>query len=689
MQLPFMSKQNQELLNSLTKNNVMTKIMETESTQNSSEIQKVMQSLGLNSEEIEIYIKSSGSGPISVGEMAISSNISVENCQKTVNRFVQMGLFKEIIGPKHYYQALPPYVAIIRQLDNFGEYIRKLQEDIPHDLMISYKRLENEAKSIDELDSFKNYFSNLRQDMNGKLTERRQALTDMEQQSKSLIEAQFDALNAQVVQSLTDFDNSFVDTSKALDQSVEELYKEIEQIITHLDALPGKIASEKKIFQSKKSLEEAVQIVVDPEITLIKAQFQTQFKPLLLALVDNLKFTFREQLNLPLRSILEKSRDSFKIDFEVPFQRLLDTVATKFSSILAEFDTTLNELQSKMTKVSEGVNHAFEGLRKTFSERVVNSLTDTMGKISERLNSSSMTVKEFWDESKRAIQFSMKDVWFIHSAEGMRAQLKDSISRIKMRLLLVAPNLLDIDLEPILALPRHINIRIVCLIDPSNLEHQKILEKILSHSNIAIRQRELQNLWGINRDYEEAIVGIVSAGKNIQAKIDGESKSNYLEIAGIGSNFQEHIQMLVPILEEAWMNSKKPEIAGAPEIKTPYSEIVVKSNESIIDTNKDSMESAPFPSTKVYMIQEENIQYTFSILSKAFDDLTISIAKGQLYLCMIILYHIKSKMFESQGHSKLIHEMETWIARLSPGKSIDDRSLKILEANISIWKQKA
>ena len=138
-----------------------------------SEIQKVMQSLGLTPEEIDIYIKSSGSGPVSVGEMAISANISVDICQKAVNRFIQMGLFKEIIGPKHYYQALPPYAAIIRQLDNFGEYIKKLKEDIPRDLMVSYKRLENEAKSIEELETFKQYITNLRRDMSGKITERK------------------------------------------------------------------------------------------------------------------------------------------------------------------------------------------------------------------------------------------------------------------------------------------------------------------------------------------------------------------------------------------------------------------------------------------------------------------------------------------------------------------------------------
>ena len=71
-------------------------------------IETIMQSLGLNDKEVEIYNKSSALGPVTVGELALIGNIDFEDCQIMVKKFVKMGLFKELLGPKQYLQALPP-----------------------------------------------------------------------------------------------------------------------------------------------------------------------------------------------------------------------------------------------------------------------------------------------------------------------------------------------------------------------------------------------------------------------------------------------------------------------------------------------------------------------------------------------------------------------------------------------------
>ena len=143
----------------------------------------------------------------------------------------------------------------------------------------------------------------------------------------------------------------------------------------------------------------------------------------------------------------------------------------------------------------------------------------------------------------------MQNVWFIKTPEGMQAQINDAISRAKMRVLIVAPTLSDIDIEPLKQARKHINFRICCSIYPDDPIHQQKMAFFDSTTNITYRDRKLQNLWGVSRDYEEIILSIIKINKGI-------SGFN-MEVAGIGSILTEHIKIFVPILEDAWMGAHK------------------------------------------------------------------------------------------------------------------------------------
>lgn len=153
-----------------------------------------------------------------------------------------------------------------------------------------------------------------------------------------------------------------------------------------------------------------------------------------------------------------------------------------------------------------------------------------------------------------------KDVWFIRTPEGMRAQINDEVSRAKMRVLIVAPSLVDLDLPSLMAAPKFVNIRLSCSIDVNDPSHQQILDQLGSRANITVRHRELQNLWGINRDYEEIILGIIG---------ETPTEEGAHDVAAIGSILQEHIRILVPILEDAWMGSRKDYGYQAQEVNVP------------------------------------------------------------------------------------------------------------------------
>jgi len=75
------------------------------------------------------------------------------------------------------------------------------------------------------------------------------------------------------------------------------------------------------------------------------------------------------------------------------------------------------------------------------------------------------------------------------------------------------------------------------------------LSEIIQHPNFDIRHYPRENLWSINRDFEEVVVCVVS-----------KSDSEEIEIAGMGSILEEHVKLFAAVLEDVWIQSKK--IAG-------------------------------------------------------------------------------------------------------------------------------
>ncbi|GAH16850.1 unnamed protein product, partial [marine sediment metagenome] len=165
------------------------------------------------------------------------------------------------------------------------------------------------------------------------------------------------------------------------------------------------------------------------------------------------------------------------------------------------------------------------------------------------LEVSEITTREFWEQAKGKRGITMKDIWFIRSPEAARAHINEEISKAKMRVLIVAPNLSDIEIEAIKARPSRINFRIATYIDPTIPEHEAIMREMDKMDNVDYRNRSLQNLWAINKDYEEVILCVLS-----KTEFRGESIT---EIAGIGSIIEEHIKIFVPIIEDAWVGARK------------------------------------------------------------------------------------------------------------------------------------
>ena len=346
--------------------------------------QEVLGAIGLQEKEIELYLRCSGKGPVSIGEMALLVEISVNDTQLIANKFVEKGLFKEIMGATHYYQALPPYAAIVAQLDKFAGFISEIKTQTPQELNTSFQSFEEKAQGINNLKDFVGFLNSIKETVSDHISYQRASLdSNIEQltNQQSVIEsitALRDKSLGLVDQQLSSMTKQFEVLQRKINENLEKL---------HLGVII-------------KTVEDITQKVVSTEMETLKQSFQNNFAVSLKSVLDQLT-----------QDIENTSTNATRIGSD-----LKDV----FGKVLSQFDSTLTEAQSKITDISDSVLQSFVELRGTFSEKVIVTLDDVLGKISQKLLLSDATIKEFWEEAKRVINFTMKDVWFIRTPEGMR-----------------------------------------------------------------------------------------------------------------------------------------------------------------------------------------------------------------------------------------------------------------------------
>jgi hypothetical protein len=294
--------------------------------------------------------------------------------------------------------------------------------------------------------------------------------------------------------------------------------------------------------------------------------------------------------------------------------------------------------------------------------------------ILNKLERSEKTTIEFWEQSKKAKgAITMKDIWFIRSPEAAKAHINDEISKAKMRVLIVAPDLLDIDLDAIKARPSRINFRIATHINPGIAEHEARLQVLDQMDNVDYRNRTLQNLWGINKDYEEVILCVLS-----KIEFRGETVT---EIGGIGSIIEEHIKIFVPILEDAWVSSRK-EIVRS--IKSTLSKEPVQISEPV------RIKEKPLTIPPEVEVPEKKTPETSasSPLSSQFDDVLNSVEKNTGIEISTSLERFQSEFVKLKGYNSVLKNIHTISNDLKNRTGMLSQSEKEeLKTQMKIWRQ--
>ncbi len=643
-------------------------------------IKQVLGEIELTDEEIELYFRTTGRETVSLGEISILIGKSKEECKKIVDKFIEKGLFKEIIGATPHYAALPPYAALVAQLRNFSTYIADIKSKIPIQLDESFAQLKSQAKNMENLKDSSEAMVELKEKMLTQIQAQKkefdETITAIDQikniskdisglgeVTKSISEDQIGSLTAQ-------FNSLNQKTSQIIKNQVNELrnqFGDIKKIVTdNLQKLRLGVIQQAVGDIIEKVIASRLKNITD-NLNVQLSVSQTVFADELKKLTQGVDSEFVEKLRSSIEDAVKNIEGiSIKTD---------DEKEKTFSEIMDNFNKAANLAEEKIEGLSGDIFKSFGNVREIFSKGIVDTLDHTLGDILNRLELSEKTTIEFWEQSKRAKSaLTMKDIWFIRSPEAAKAHIKDEISKAKMRVLIVAPDLLDIDLEAIKARPSRINFRIATHINPGIAEHEARLKILDQMDNVDYRNRALQNLWGINKDYEEVILCVLST-----TEFRGEKVT---EIAGIGSIIEEHIKIFVPVLEDCWVSARK-EIMR--KIKTRLSSEPVQTLEPV-HLNEKPLTIPPETEKPEKRIPEAAAP---SFLSSQFDEVMNNIENKTGIEISSSLENFQSEFVKIKGYNSVLKNIHATCNDLkSKTELLDQPEKEELKTNMKLWRQK-
>jgi hypothetical protein len=642
------------------KNEMMIKL----SGEDDSATKQVLELIGLAHDEVDTYYKITGRGPVMVGEIALLNNTSEERAAEIAKNLFEKGLLKQIPGKMPIYEALPPYAALVGQIHQFKEAIKSFQTLAPRNIQAKFDSLEEHSSKLKKLDDYKTY------------------LQIMKTKLPAQIKTQFDRFSNELDQV-----KRFQDVRRFILNLKEivpaDITRDFEAMESRLDSVKSEIASRFEKQFRVGALSSMAEKIVSKVISEQFAEITKAFKSKFVQTTENML----DQVINQLGTITDTAGE-------------IDTdLSSVFTDVQTGMVTTLEDLEKRVSGVYDDVLTGIAELKELFRTEIFETIQDDIiNNIINQLESSELTMQEFWERSKEASLLTFKDVWFVRSIEGIKAQINESLSRVKMRVHIVAPKLEDIDLVALTRLKKHINIRVSTNFDLTNPEDQMRFKQVEGYPNLTIRHYPIENLWSINKDFEEVVVCVVSK------KDTGE-----FEIAGMGSILEEHVKLFAAVLEDVWIQSKKfdqVEITQAikyapePSIKKPtYQQPVTPAVPKVTQ----EVSPKPTPSTLTPEPIKPQIQpvktspstapgidiSSDANLSSQFDNILGKIDTLPGEHIALLLERLQDDILEKKGFSAILRQIRMGTTPLKGNMNLLNNAEKEeLRSKISFWRSK-
>ena len=668
-------------------------ILQKEEVSYSEELTKqVLSEIDLTDDEIDLYFRITGREAVSIGEMAILTGKPKAKCKEIADKFVQKGLFKEIVGARPHYSALPPYAALVSQLRKFHQYISDIKKSIPTQLEKSFEKLESETGKVEvkpkpvPTELMNELKSNMLTQIRSQKKEFDDTLAVMDQirgitDDISNLEGYTDSvMSTQMGDLKKQFEDINVKTSQIIKGQVNDLRNEFENI----KGTVSKNLQKLRLGVIQQTVDQVIDKVMNTKIKSISDNINVQLSVSQVAFTDELKKVSQGMDPEFITKLKESLKDTIK-NIDGLSSKAEDDKEKIYSDITENFNKAVKMAEEKIEGISGTTFESLGTLKNVFSDQIVATLNNTLDDILNKLERSEKVTSEFWQQAKTGRSITMKDIWFIRSPEAAKAHINDEISKAKMRILLVAPQINDVNIKAIMERPSRINFRIAASIDFSNPEHAAIIEQFDKMDNVDYRHRAMQNLWGINRDYEEVIVCVLS-----KAEIRGESIT---EIAGIGSIIEEHIKIFVPILEESWMSARKEVVHSIKssierEISTPQTHVDLRKEEQKERVKLKPMVQVPkvMPPQESVISEKPGVE---SLLAKQFNLIFENIDSLMGTELSSALEKFQSEFIKDKGYNSIlknIHNTSTTLKSKTYVLSQPERD--DLKQKMTFWRTK-
>ncbi|MBN1213856.1 MAG: hypothetical protein JXA99_00285 [Candidatus Lokiarchaeota archaeon] len=624
-----------------------------------SSTRRVLERLGLVQDEINVYFKITGRGPVTAGEIALISKIEEKRANEIALNLLDKGLVRKIAGKTPHFMVLPPYTALLGQIKQFKDVVSNIQSYAPQSLKERLQSIEIDSSQIQKLGEFRNTIHSMSEELPNK------------------IKAQF----------------------QNYEQELEKVkrFNEIKNFINSLkEIVPDDITKEFAKMESR------VEVIKNE----ISSAFETQFR------VGAIKNMAEKIVARVMKKEFNEMVNSFKFKFVQTTQGMLDKVINQLgglsntagdikvgigdtiANIESGLQTALGNLDNEIIKIYEDVLTGIQELKNSFEQEIFKTLNqDVIINIFDQLDLSEKTMEEFLETEKEAPMLSFQDVWFVRSSEGMKAQINESISRIKMRAHIIAPKLEDIDIDMITGVSNHVNVRISTNFDIDNQKDRIIISRLEKYPNIDLRHYGRENIWSINKDFEEVVVCVVAKNR----------EGTQVEIAGMGSILEEHVKLFAGILEDVWIQSKKldqisltqtyhpvkpsikpsevqkvqekiPASSPAPNITQPKQEVIQPAPTSFIQESSK--------------ISSEDFQ-SLETLSELFNQIEKNITSLTGIEVSSILNKAKVRVIEQHGYSSVLNQINLSIAQYqSISSNLHQSEIKEIKNKLKFWRNK-
>lgn len=473
---------------------------------------QVLELIGLTQDEIEAYFHLTGRGPVMAGEIALLINVSEERAIVIAKNLLEKGLVREVPGATPFYIALPPYTALLNQIQKFKKIVEQIKESTPKILQLKFKEIESHSAKLNKFNDYRNYINTMKTNL------------------PAQIRAQFSKVEGEL-------------------DKVKK-FQEIRGFILNLrNIVPNEIIKEFDVVESRlEKIKSEISIAFEKQFRIgaLKSMAEKIVSKIISEQFSDLTDYFREKFVNSIQGTLDQVTEQLGSISDVAGEMSVD-LGNFLSDIVSGLEETLGDLDNRITSVYEDVDKGIEELKSLFQREIYKTLEeDVMTNILYQLDLSEKTMTEFWERSKEASMLSFKDVWFVRSVEGMKAQINETLTRVKAKIHIIIPKLEDLDLIAVSRVKKFVNVRISANFEPNDPKDQLKLAEIVKYPNINIRLYSRENLYSVNRDFEEVV--ICAASKNEFGRI---------EIAGMGSVLTEHVKLFAPILEDVWIQSKK------------------------------------------------------------------------------------------------------------------------------------